>query len=156
MTKKDLQEYYWVRKNIKQLEEKLLELETQAMKMTTRITHEINSSSGQQDKLGNIVAKIVELKDEINSKIEKSYSLIKKVEKARVSVKAVLGKAFITVGELMDLQVGDVIQLDTTIQSPVNIFVEDELKFYGKPGRTKKKMAVQITDLAEERDEYDE
>ena len=53
----------------------------------------------------------------------------------------------------MDLQVGDVIQLDTTVHSPVNIFVEDELKFYGKPGRTKKKMAVQIMDLAEERDE---
>ncbi len=84
---------------------------------------------------------------------EDEKKIAKKVEKARVSIKAVLGKAFITVGELMDLQVGDVIQLDTTVHSPVNIFVEDELKFYGKPGRTKKKMAVQIMDLAEERDE---
>ena len=38
MTKQQLQEYYWLKKNIKKLEEKLLELETEAKRVTTVYT----------------------------------------------------------------------------------------------------------------------
>ncbi len=84
---------------------------------------------------------------------EDKERIAKHIEKTSIHVKAVLGKSIITVEDFMNLQVGDVIQLNTTINSSAKIFVGNRLKFYGKPGRTKKKMAVQITDLLKEGDE---
>ncbi|MTI56140.1 hypothetical protein [Geosporobacter ferrireducens] len=81
MTKKDLQEYYWLQKNIQRLEDKLLELETQAAKMTSVISDEPRSGE-TKDKLSGIVAKIVEVQTRINEQLYRSYELAEKIEKA--------------------------------------------------------------------------
>ena len=40
MTKKDLCELFWMKKNISRLEERLFELETKATQITTRLSKE--------------------------------------------------------------------------------------------------------------------
>lgn len=81
MTKRELHELYWMKKNIQSLEDRLLELETQATKITTQISA-TPKNSGEQDKLGNIVCKIVELQDEINYELAKMYAKEKEILKA--------------------------------------------------------------------------
>lgn len=76
-----------------------------------------------------------------------------RVEKTKVTIRAVLGSTLITVGDFIDLQVGDVIQLDTPINEDVKIYVKDQLKYYGKPGIKKKKMAVKVEEIVEKGDE---
>lgn len=46
--------------------------------------------------------------------------------------------------ELQELQVGDVMKLETEISEPAIIYVADEPKFIGRPGRVGRKNAVQI------------
>ncbi|TCO79938.1 flagellar motor switch protein FliM [Marinisporobacter balticus] len=79
--------------------------------------------------------------------------LTHRVEKTKVQVRAVLGRTFITVSDFLDLQVGDVVQLDALVNDDMKIFVGDNLKYYGKPGTKKKKMAVQIKGVVENGDE---
>lgn len=82
MTKQELQEYYWIRRNINRLENKLLELETEATRQTTSLKHDPRGGGYSKDKLASIVAKITEVQDEINRQLEKSYELLVKIEKA--------------------------------------------------------------------------
>jgi flagellar motor switch protein FliM len=60
-----------------------------------------------------------------------------------------MGRAEITVGELLDLDIGDVIQLDTSADGPLDVYVNGRKKFRGRPGRAGRWAAVQITDLYE-------
>lgn len=82
MTKKDLQQLYWIKRNIQQLENKLLELETSATRITTQLTKEPRSTSSTEDKLAEIVCKIVEVQEQINEELKKSYDYMAKIEKA--------------------------------------------------------------------------
>ncbi|WIF96198.1 flagellar motor switch protein FliM [Caminicella sporogenes] len=75
------------------------------------------------------------------------------LKKANVQVKAIIGESTITVGDFLNLQVGDVIPLNTKIDEDIKIIVGDKLKFLGKPGLKKKNLAIKITDLVEEGDE---
>lgn len=81
MTKRELHELYWMKKNIQNLEDRLLEVETQATKITTQLSA-TPKSQGDKDKLGNIVCKIVELQDEINYELAKMYTKEKELMKA--------------------------------------------------------------------------
>ncbi|HOQ17105.1 MAG TPA: flagellar motor switch protein FliM [Defluviitaleaceae bacterium] len=71
--------------------------------------------------------------------------LEKRLEIAKIPIRAVLGKTHITVEEFIHLQVGDVIKLDSYINSDLEIYAGNLLKFYGKPGIHRKQNAVQIT-----------
>lgn len=63
---------------------------------------------------------------------------------------AELGRARITVGELLALEVGDVIQLDTAKDAPVEVYIRGRRKFRGKPGRAGRHLAVQVTEVIRE------
>ena len=80
MTKHDLQQYYWAKKNIKRLEDRLFELETVAIKVTTTLSHQPKGTS-VSDKSG-IIAEIVEVQNEINYQLKRAYGLMAKVEEA--------------------------------------------------------------------------
>jgi DNA-directed RNA polymerase specialized sigma subunit len=87
MTKQQLQEYYWLKKNIKKLEEKLLELETEAKRVTTVYTKTKSSGKGSsKDRLGEIVAKIVDVQDQINELTVKAYEQAMAIEKAIIAL----------------------------------------------------------------------
>lgn len=69
----------------------------------------------------------------------------KKVSSVKVPVRTVLGKSTITVSDFLELQKGDVIQLDTQVNDDLEIMVGDLLKFYAKPGVKKNRLSVKIT-----------
>ena len=68
-------------------------------------------------------------------------------------ITTILGETTITVGEFTELQVGDVLPLDTDVNSDLDILVGDLHKFLGKPGIRKNKMSVKITALIGREDE---
>ncbi len=67
------------------------------------------------------------------------------IEKTTLSVRSILGKTYISVNEFVELQVGDVITLDSYVNSDLTVLVGDKPKFYGKPGIVKRKNSVLIT-----------
>jgi len=66
---------------------------------------------------------------------------------AKVPVKATLGRTYITVGEFIALQAGDVIKIDSFVNSDLDIAIGNLLKFHAKPGVRKGKNAIQITSI---------
>jgi len=56
-----------------------------------------------------------------------------------------LGSSTLTVRDLLDLKLGDVIPLDTKVKDEIEVFVENEMKFFGRPGLSGKHKAVEIT-----------
>lgn len=58
---------------------------------------------------------------------------------------AELGKATITVGELLDLKVGDVIKLDTDINGEMLVTIDGKPRFAARPGKVEDKKAIRIT-----------
>lgn len=81
MTKKELLEYYWTKKNIEKLEEKLLEIDTQLRRVTARYTLVV-TRGGTKDILGELIAKKIAVEEEINKKLQYSYELLRKIENA--------------------------------------------------------------------------
>ncbi|MBM7659354.1 flagellar motor switch protein FliM [Bacillus mesophilus] len=72
--------------------------------------------------------------------------LEKSIRLADLPISAQLGSSEISINEFLQLSVGDVIQLDNEINSPIVITVGNEPKFIGQPGKVNKKLAVQIID----------
>ena len=68
----------------------------------------------------------------------------KRVEAFSTAVQAVLGQAHLKIRDLIHLKPGDVIMLDRRIKDEIEINVNNQLKFYGKPGLLGKYRAVQI------------
>ncbi|MDR3240159.1 MAG: flagellar motor switch protein FliM [Clostridiales bacterium] len=66
---------------------------------------------------------------------------------ADLPVAVIIGKASITVSDFLQLQAGDVIPLDSSVNSDLRVMVGDLLRFFGKPGLSRGKNAVQITSL---------
>ena len=71
------------------------------------------------------------------------------LEKTDVRITAQIGKTYINVSDFIDVQVGDIIPLDSYVNSDLNIMVGNLFKFKGKPGISKGRNAIQITSLVE-------
>ena len=69
------------------------------------------------------------------------------LEKAQAPVTAVIGNTYITVSDFIHLQVGDIIPLDTYINSDIKVMIGSLHKFYAKPGLSRGRNAIQITSL---------
>jgi len=82
-------------------------------------------------------------------------ALEKRIKLAQLPIIAELGTSMITVQEFLQLDVGDVIQLDQTIQQPLIVKVGDIPKYIGQPGKVNKRLAVQIIDVIRREEEND-
>lgn len=82
MTKKELHELFWMKKNIKRMEEKLIELEAKATQITIQLSKEPKGTNSVVDKLGETVSKIVDLQNEINDQLKIYYKKVRYIEKA--------------------------------------------------------------------------
>jgi flagellar motor switch protein FliM len=84
-----------------------------------------------------------------NAEDYKAYieSMIKRIS---VSVKAVLGRSSISVGDFTTLQTGDVIRLDNSVDSELEVYVGNLKKFRAVPGSNKDKYAVRVTSIIRE------
>ncbi len=81
MTKYDLMQYRWILKNIEKLEEKLLEIDSQLQKITTRYTLVSFSRTGSRDATGELIVKKIEIEEAINRKLQESYRKLKEIER---------------------------------------------------------------------------
>jgi len=72
--------------------------------------------------------------------------LQQKIETADIAVSAVLGKTNIMVSDFVNLNVGDVILLDSFVDSELDIYVGPLQKFHAKPGLSRGRNAIQITE----------
>ncbi|MBU3098597.1 MULTISPECIES: flagellar motor switch protein FliM [Clostridium] len=64
-----------------------------------------------------------------------------------VPMTGILGSTNITVDEFLQLTEGDVITLDNSSDSQVNLFVEDQLCYTGKPGTIGKNRGIEIIEI---------
>lgn len=74
---------------------------------------------------------------------------------SRVTMTGVLGKSTVLVQDLMNIQPGDIILLDRKVGEPLDVMVEDKIKFKAKPGIRNKNVAIQIIEVVEGEDESD-
>lgn len=75
----DLRKYYWLKKEVERLEEKLLEIDTELQHITMRYT--INyTKGGTKDKLGDLITKKVMLEEKINKRLGESYRILAEIE----------------------------------------------------------------------------
>ena len=67
-----------------------------------------------------------------------------------IPIKAVLGNSTISVGDFVNLQIGDVIRVDRDVDSELDVFVGNIRKFKALPGYNKDKFAMKITSVIRE------
>jgi flagellar motor switch protein FliM len=84
---------------------------------------------------------------------ETKQSIESKIQCTKVPVKAVLGSTIFTVSDVIELQVGDVVPLDTNVNGDLKVLVGDLLKFYAKPGVRKNKVAIKVTKVVRKEDD---
>lgn len=77
----------------------------------------------------------------------------KMIEKSRIPIKVVLGKTHITIREFLELQREDIVRLDKDIDSELDVYVGNILKFSGIPGEYKNKLALKINHVIKREDE---
>jgi len=68
-----------------------------------------------------------------------------------VEIVVELGKADVTGREVLDLNIGDVIQLGTYSKDKLMVKVENSIKFAGYPGFHRGNQAIQISNSVERR-----
>ncbi|MFH1570961.1 MAG: flagellar motor switch protein FliM [Gemmatimonadota bacterium] len=67
-----------------------------------------------------------------------------RLQKTYMPIKAELARGRASFRELENLQVGDILRMDTEIDWPTVLYVDEEPKFLCRPGRVGRKNAVQI------------
>jgi len=67
-----------------------------------------------------------------------------------VEVTAELGSAYVSIQDIVGIDVGDVIRLDRTVSDPLDVKVQGKVKFCGHAGLIGSRLAVQITDQVQE------
>ena len=77
---------------------------------------------------------------------EQSKMIENRIKQAELPVIAELGTANLTIDDFLQMNVGDVIQIDQKISDPLILKVGSLPKFTVQPGKLNKKMAVQIID----------
>ncbi|MFC0558596.1 flagellar motor switch protein FliM [Halalkalibacter alkalisediminis] len=77
----------------------------------------------------------------------------KKIRKAPLIIQAELGRSEISIQEFLHLGIGDVIELNQSIDRPLTITVGGEHKYNAQPGKMKNQIAVQVTEIIEEAEE---
>ncbi len=72
------------------------------------------------------------------------------LSKAPMPVKAVLGKSTISVSDFINLQIGDIIRVDTKVDQELDVYVGNIKKFTALPGASGDQYAVRVTSVIRE------
>lgn len=72
------------------------------------------------------------------------------IAKARIPIRAVLGRSSISLNDFINLQKGDIIKLDTKVNDELNIYVGNMRKFTALPGASSDSYAVKISTIIRE------
>lgn len=68
----------------------------------------------------------------------------------KVNLEVILGNSIMNIKDFLQLEIGDVLQLNKHIESPMDMFVEDKLKYKVISGKQKGNVAVKIVEINEE------
>lgn len=79
--------------------------------------------------------------------------LEKRIKDAELPIIAELGETDISIQDFLLLDIGDVIQLNKTIEEPLSIKIGEVPKYVAQPGKVGKKLAIQILDTIKGGDE---
>lgn len=91
--------------------------------------------------------------NEKEPKPEDKKTIEQKIQNTKIPISVILGRTTIQVADLIEMQCGDVIPLNTNVNGKLDVLVGDILKFYCSPGVKKNKVAVKITDVIRREDE---
>lgn len=69
------------------------------------------------------------------------------VKRVSVPIRAILGRSSVSVNDFMNLQIDDIIRLDSEINGDLTVYVGNIKKFTAVPGSSKDKFAVQVTSV---------
>jgi len=89
-------------------------------------------------------------RQQANVPIEDQERILKKLNHAKMPVQVLLGGTTLTVKDLLELSVGDVIRLDKAANDNLLACVNGRPKFYCRPGKLKNKLAVYVYDSVED------
>lgn len=76
---------------------------------------------------------------------EAEHLIRERMKDVPIQVRVVLGTAFLTIKELMELRIGDVIRLNKKVDEELEIKIGKEARFLGRPGTFKGSLAVVVT-----------
>ena len=124
----------------------------------------INMAIGNVEGLMNICLPFMTLEDimdklntkywfsTMQSKDEASYDEVIEtiINKAQIPIKALLGKSSISVMDFINLQVGDIIKLDSHVDEELSVYVGNIVKFKALPGSGTETYAVKVTEIIRE------
>ena len=124
----------------------------------------INLKIGEVEGLMNVCLPFITLEDvmdKLNTKYwystlqekdEQGYSdtIEALISKAPMPVKAVLGNSVISVNDFVNLQIGDIIRLDTKADEELSVYVGSIKKFTALPGTSGDDYAVRVTSVIRE------
>lgn len=72
------------------------------------------------------------------------------IEKAKIPIRAVLGKSIISVNEFTNLSLGDIIKLNTKVNDELDVYVGNIKKFSALPGASADSYAVRVQTIHKE------
>ncbi|MBI6545838.1 MAG: FliM/FliN family flagellar motor switch protein [Cyanobacteria bacterium NC_groundwater_1444_Ag_S-0.65um_54_12] len=78
---------------------------------------------------------------------EYKVRLHERVVNTFVPFAVLLGSSHVNLGDIISLQVGDILPLDQDTQRDLPIVIGEVVKFRGRPGTIRNRMAVQITEV---------
>lgn len=78
---------------------------------------------------------------------EQKGVIVNQISKGVLDIKAIVGSTKIKVHDLLNVKPGDVLVLDRKTDEKLDIYVDEQLKFKGVPGKIKNNVAVKITEV---------
>lgn len=87
------------------------------------------------------------------SSMEDKQKILNKLGNTNVKINVMLGSTDITVGEFIDLKIGDVVRLENSVNDKLVIKVNNVPKFFGRPGTKRNKVAINIVDKIKQVDD---
>lgn len=88
------------------------------------------------------------MKDDMSGKYQESIQSI--IDYAKIPVRAMLGRSSISVNDFANLQIGDIIKLDTKVDDELDVYVGNIKKFNALPGAASNSYAVRVTSIIRE------
>ena len=72
------------------------------------------------------------------------------ISRAKIPIRAMLGRSSISVNDFVNIQIGDIIKLDTKVEDELDVYVGNIKKFKALPGATSDSYAVRVTSVIRE------
>lgn len=98
-----------------------------------------------------IIRQLFDLKQQVKTGIHQKILLTPKTLNAtKINLSIQLGKTQLTMKEMNELSVGDIVPLQSSLLSPIDIVIGNHVKCKAQLGVVKKRMAIQIVEIKQQ------